>query len=113
MYIRPIPFISKQLLHSDSTSLFKDRSALLLPSLSQYDLIRTMVFDRYPVTQPAEGTFAANALRNNSKGTDLDKEALGRFKIREICEGWGNYRDAAEYVLGFLSSIVDFKTRRR
>lgn len=35
-------------------------------------------------------------LRNNAKGTYFDKEALERFKIREICEGWGNYRDAAE-----------------
>ncbi|GKZ19523.1 hypothetical protein AbraIFM66951_011873 [Aspergillus brasiliensis] len=56
-----------------------------------------MVFDRYPVTPPAEGTYATNALRNNAKGTDLDKEALERFKIREICEGWGSYRDAAEW----------------
>lgn len=58
-----------------------------------------MPFDRYPVTQPAEGTYATSALRNNSQGQDLDKEALERFKIREICEGWGSYRDAAEYVL--------------
>jgi hypothetical protein len=36
-------------------------------------------------------------VRNNAKGQDLDKEALERFKIREICEGWGVYRDAAEY----------------
>ena len=52
--------------------------------------------DRYHTAQPQEGTYAANALRNNSQGTDLDKEALERFKIREICEGWGCYRDAAE-----------------
>ena len=53
--------------------------------------------DRYPTSQPDEGTFPENAVRNNSKGKDLDKEALERFKIREICEGWGVYRDAAEY----------------
>ncbi|KAJ5674320.1 uncharacterized protein N7477_004254 [Penicillium maclennaniae] len=47
-----------------------------------------MVLDRYPTNQPEEGTYASHALRNNSKGTDLDKEALERFKIREICEGW-------------------------
>jgi hypothetical protein len=35
-------------------------------------------------------------LRNNAKGNDLDKEALESFKVREICEGWGSYRDAAE-----------------
>ncbi|KAJ6133745.1 hypothetical protein N7523_000067 [Penicillium sp. IBT 18751x] len=56
-----------------------------------------MVLDRYPTNQPEEGTYASHALRNNSKGTDLDKEALERFKIREICEGWGSYRDAAEW----------------
>ncbi|PYH86411.1 hypothetical protein BO82DRAFT_360724 [Aspergillus uvarum CBS 121591] len=47
-----------------------------------------MVSDRYPVTPPAEGTYARSALRNNAKGTDLGREALERFKIREICEGW-------------------------
>ena len=61
-----------------------------------------MPFDRYPVTQPEEGTYPSKALRNNAKGTYLDKEALERFKIREICEGWGNYRDAAEYVEHYL-----------
>ncbi|KAF9697766.1 hypothetical protein EKO04_004226 [Ascochyta lentis] len=54
--------------------------------------------DQYPTTQPAKATYPDNALRNNSKGRDLDKEALERFKIREICEGWGVYRDAAEYI---------------
>ncbi|XPS72907.1 hypothetical protein M3J09_005064 [Ascochyta lentis] len=53
--------------------------------------------DQYPTTQPAKATYPDNALRNNSKGRDLDKEALERFKIREICEGWGVYRDAAEW----------------
>ncbi|KAJ9302358.1 hypothetical protein DTO271G3_1224 [Paecilomyces variotii] len=53
--------------------------------------------DRYPTSQPEKGTYPEHALRNNSKGTDLDKEALERFKIREICEGWGSYRDAAEW----------------
>lgn len=52
--------------------------------------------DRYPTSQPEDYTYPEHALRNNSKGTDLDKEALERFKIREICEGWGSYRDAAE-----------------
>lgn len=55
-----------------------------------------MATDRYPVSQPNLSTFASQALRNNSKGTDLDKEALERYKIRELCEGWGCYRDAAE-----------------
>lgn len=53
--------------------------------------------DRYPTTQPAKDTYPEDAVRNNSKGRNLDKEALERFKIREICEGWGVYRDAAEY----------------
>lgn len=52
--------------------------------------------DLYPTTQPAEDTYPEHALRNNSKGNDPDKEALERFKVREICEGWGSYRDAAE-----------------
>ncbi|KAI9034925.1 uncharacterized protein KD926_005019 [Aspergillus affinis] len=56
-----------------------------------------MVFDRYPVTPPAADTFATKALRNNARGWNLDKEALERFKIREICEGWGSHREAAEW----------------
>jgi hypothetical protein len=56
-----------------------------------------MAFDRYPVTPSAEGTYASHALLNNSRGTDLDKEVLESFKIREICEEWRSYRDAAEY----------------
>ena len=43
-----------------------------------------------------ERAHATYALRNDSKETDIDKEAHGRFKIREICEGRGSYRDAAE-----------------
>lgn len=58
--------------------------------------------DPYHTASPHPETYASNALRNNSKGTDLDKEALERFKVREICEGWGSYRDAAEYVFILL-----------
>lgn len=47
----------------------------------------------YPVTQPPH--WPSEASRNNATGTDAD--ALDRFKIREICEGWGCYRDAAEW----------------
>ena len=48
-------------------------------------------------TEPLSQTlFINNALRNNSQGDDPDKEAIERFKIREICEGWGLYRDGAE-----------------
>ncbi|KAF3031252.1 hypothetical protein E8E11_000158 [Didymella keratinophila] len=53
--------------------------------------------DRYPTTQPALNTYPEHAVRNNAKGSELDQEALERFKIREICEGWGVYRDAAEW----------------
>jgi len=59
-----------------------------------------MVFnkeDPYPTTQAPMSTYPEHALPNNSKGHDLDKEALERFKVREICEGWGSYRDAAEW----------------
>jgi hypothetical protein len=52
--------------------------------------------DPYHTEQPPLDSYPKSALRNNSKGQDLDKEALERFKIREICEGWGVYRDAAE-----------------
>lgn len=55
-----------------------------------------MPFNRYLTSQPDESTYDSNALRNNAQGFDLDKEALERFKIRELCEGWGSYRDAAE-----------------
>ena len=57
-----------------------------------------MPFDRYLTFQPDESTYNSNALRNNANGVYLDKEALERFKIRELCEGWGSYRDAAESV---------------
>lgn len=53
--------------------------------------------DPYRTAQPAQETNPKDALRNNARGNDLDKEALERFKVREICEGWGSYRDAAEY----------------
>jgi hypothetical protein len=52
--------------------------------------------DPYHTAPPASDTYPNDALRNNAKGNDLDKEALERFKVREICEGWGSYRDAAE-----------------
>ncbi|RAL01717.1 uncharacterized protein BO80DRAFT_473518 [Aspergillus ibericus CBS 121593] len=57
----------------------------------------TITKDHCPTIEPPKSTYAPHALRNNSHGTDLDKEALERFKIREICEGWGSYRDAAEW----------------
>lgn len=52
--------------------------------------------DPYRTAQSAQHTYPQDALRNNAKGNDLDKEALERLKVREICEGWGSYRDAAE-----------------
>ena len=52
--------------------------------------------DPYHTAQPAQSTYPTDALRNNANGKDLDKESLERFKVREICEGWGSYRDAAE-----------------
>jgi len=52
--------------------------------------------DPYHTAQPSVETYPNDALRNNAKGNDLDKEALERFKVRELCEGWGSYRDAAE-----------------
>jgi hypothetical protein len=55
--------------------------------------------DPYKTTQAPEDTYPEHAERNNSKGTleDLGQNALERFKIREICEGWPVYRDAAEW----------------
>lgn len=50
---------------------------------------------KYTVTHLSD-LVPQHALRNNSQGQNLDAEALERFKIREICEGWGSYRDAAE-----------------
>ncbi|KAH6975699.1 hypothetical protein EDB80DRAFT_308580 [Ilyonectria destructans] len=50
----------------------------------------------YPVVHLPE-LFPQQAVRNNSQGLYVDKEALERFKIRELCEGWGVYRDAAEW----------------
>ena len=52
--------------------------------------------DPYHTAQPSAENYPNDALRNNAKGNDLDKEALERFKVRELCEGWGSYRDAAE-----------------
>jgi hypothetical protein len=53
--------------------------------------------DPYKTSQAPDATYPEHATRNNSKGTDVDKDALERFKIREICEGWPVYRDAAEW----------------
>jgi hypothetical protein len=49
----------------------------------------------YTTEQPPLSTYPKDATRNNANGTDTD--ALERFKIREICEGWPVYRDAAEW----------------
>ena len=54
-----------------------------------------MPADLYPTTQPPDLTYPARATRNNASGTDI--ELLDRMKVREICEGWGCYRDAAEW----------------
>ena len=51
--------------------------------------------DLYTTTQPPMGMRPEQASRNNANGTDAD--VLDRMKIREICEGWGMYRDAAEW----------------
>ena len=53
--------------------------------------------DPYHTEQPPLSTYPKDAIRNNAKGNDLDKEVIERMKVREICEGWGVYRDAAEY----------------
>ncbi|KAL8685616.1 MAG: hypothetical protein Q9218_007649 [Villophora microphyllina] len=49
----------------------------------------------YQTVQPPLSTWPEHASRNNATGTDVD--VLDRMKIREICEGWGCYRDAAEW----------------
>ncbi|KAI9804619.1 MAG: hypothetical protein M1833_006693 [Piccolia ochrophora] len=54
-----------------------------------------MPTDLYKTTAPPSPTFPASASRNNAVGTDDD--VLDRMKVREICEGWGTYRDAAEW----------------
>jgi len=51
--------------------------------------------EKYRTTQPPASTYPEHASRNNSNGTDQD--LLDRMKVREICEGWGMYRDAAEW----------------
>jgi hypothetical protein len=53
--------------------------------------------DPYDTHQAPDATYPEHAVRNNASGGDIDKEALERFKIREICEGWPVYRDAAEW----------------
>jgi hypothetical protein len=55
--------------------------------------------DPYHTEQPPLSTYPNDAVRNNAKGRDLDKEVIERMKVRELCEGWGVYRDAAEYAL--------------
>lgn len=44
----------------------------------------------YATTEPPSETYPLGATRNNANGTDAD--VIERFKIREICEGWGNTR---------------------
>ncbi|KAG9679448.1 hypothetical protein KCU99_g1512, partial [Aureobasidium melanogenum] len=53
--------------------------------------------DPYHTEQPPLSTYPKDAIRNNIKGNDLNQEVIERMKVREICEGWGVYRDAAEY----------------
>ncbi|MCJ1309792.1 hypothetical protein MMC25_003453 [Agyrium rufum] len=53
--------------------------------------------DLYKTTEPPLETHPSDAAWNNSRGSNPDQEALERFKIREICEGWGCHRDAAEW----------------
>ncbi|KAK4935033.1 hypothetical protein LTR10_023845 [Elasticomyces elasticus] len=55
--------------------------------------------DIYKTVQPPIETRPPNARRNNADGPldSIDTDALERFKIREICEGWPTYRDAAEW----------------
>lgn len=52
-------------------------------------------YNEYTTAQPPQSTYPTNATRNSTNGTDAD--VLERLKIREICEGWGLYRDAAEW----------------
>ncbi|KAI9755439.1 MAG: hypothetical protein M4579_004296 [Chaenotheca gracillima] len=49
----------------------------------------------YVTRQPPLETWPSKASRNNANGDD--STVLDRMKIREICEGWGAYRDAAEW----------------
>lgn len=51
--------------------------------------------DMYHTVQAPLNTYPVDASRNNSNGTD--QTVVDRSKIREICEGWGLYRDAAEW----------------
>ena len=52
--------------------------------------------DLYGTVQPPIETRPVFAARNNTSDHD-DEHLLDRFKIREICEGWPTYRDAAEW----------------
>jgi hypothetical protein len=49
----------------------------------------------YTAVQPPQDTYPKDASRNNATGTDTD--VLECMKVREICEGWGLYRDTAEW----------------
>ena len=53
----------------------------------------------YKTVQPPTDTFPSKASWDNSVGPfeSIDHDALERFKIREIAEGWPTHRDAAEW----------------
>jgi hypothetical protein len=53
--------------------------------------------DLYKTVQPPLETWPSKASRNNASDPHGHSLALERLKIREICEGWGMYRDAAEW----------------
>ncbi|KAM6505374.1 hypothetical protein FSOLCH5_014594 [Fusarium solani] len=54
-----------------------------------------MSSDLYDVPDRPAHLYARGASRNNRSGTDTD--ALERFKIREICEGYPLYRDVSDW----------------
>ncbi|KAF2221409.1 hypothetical protein BDZ85DRAFT_265326 [Elsinoe ampelina] len=60
--------------------------------------------DLYPTRQQHGDTYPKKASRNNITGHDGD--VLDRMQIREVCEGWGCYRDAAEWQ-NFRSMFYD------
>ncbi|KAI4724593.1 hypothetical protein E4T49_07677 [Aureobasidium sp. EXF-10728] len=63
--------------------------------------------DPYHTEQPPLSTYPKDAIRNNAKGNDLDKEVIERMKIRELCEGWGVYRDAADWKQGNIDEFIE------
>ena len=88
------PFTLRTL--TSSTSLRSDEpSTGSLGVTSSSNTQQPSKHDLYPVTQPPLDTYPAQASRNNANGTD--KDVLERMKVREICEGWGLYRDAGEW----------------